>query len=638
MLVYLKSYLLFPTALFLVFLVYFRVAGDTTMRLADSFALWLRRRGLFTGNEITDEKLLNIIRIVLACILLYRLYAIGIFLHPLDATTEQLVYFMLLCVVSVALLIGFLTPLAALALLLFQLRLNSPLGTYTLGVDVTAMALLTMLLYPGGRRLSLDAWLMNKRIGAPVRYLYGFFVLTDRRDTQIALAKFISLLAYAMLCLYSVLLHIGNPSWMSGEAAIDLTASTYLSRHPELFQTLFSTSATAVVLTRISMQLMVAWYFLFLPGILIGGWARQAVLVWAVLFFIFSASVLQLSTLPYIEFCLLIVWFWDLYLNTGPTIHVLFDDRCNLCRRTIRVLRGADIFRRIDFLPLSQNTGLCKQLGVTPDDLYADIYAWKDSPGTLHKGYDFYLLVSRSLPVLMPVYPVLLFFRLIRIGPAIYAFIAKRRLALFGVCDIDRNPYIAGGDEPAPTRLQGPSARWQGIASKSFVATWGVFLAVFILFLPNSPLEKYRSLEPLRATLISAHILGLVPINVFNRHDLQMTEHYFTVTHRSSSDGREVLLPFTGARGERLSWHFSDRVYFGNSLKWRRLKNQQPILPPTERDQLFFSEIKRWGDAVLGLPEGQYRFDFYQTRPPAFNPDTGTYVFAGPNRIASHYF
>ncbi len=61
---------------------------------------------------------------------------------------------------------------------------------------------------------------------------------------------------------------------------------------------------------------------------------------------------------------------------------------------------------------------------------------------------------------------------------------------------------------------------------------------------------------------------GLVAPNVFNRADLSMGDRW-PVIERLDGPYRG-LVPLNGEAGERLSYHLSDLLYFGNSLRWRR--------------------------------------------------------------------
>jgi hypothetical protein len=61
---------------------------------------------------------------------------------------------------------------------------------------------------------------------------------------------------------------------------------------------------------------------------------------------------------------------------------------------------------------------------------------------------------------------------------------------------------------------------------------------------------------------------GLVAPNVFNQVDLTMGDRW-PVLYRLDGEHRGMV-PLNGPEGERLAYHRSDLLYFGNSLRWRR--------------------------------------------------------------------
>jgi hypothetical protein len=64
------------------------------------------------------------------------------------------------------------------------------------------------------------------------------------------------------------------------------------------------------------------------------------------------------------------------------------------------------------------------------------------------------------------------------------------------------------------------------------------------------------------------HHAGLISPNVFNRGDLSMGDRW-TIVERITNDGVERI-PLNGDDGQRLVYHCSDVLYYGNSLQWRR--------------------------------------------------------------------
>jgi hypothetical protein len=83
-------------------------------------------------------------------------------------------------------------------------------------------------------------------------------------------------------------------------------------------------------------------------------------------------------------------------------------------------------------------------------------------------------------------------------------------------------------------------------------------VAEFSLGLALGPWDKYPVL----------FYSGLVAPNVFNREDLSMGDRWPVIERLDGPD--RGLVPLNGPEGERLSYHRSDLLYFGNSLVWRR--------------------------------------------------------------------
>lgn len=583
---------------------------------------FLKQRGLFyPKNYLIDEKIVNLVRFLSGLIILYRIYQIYQFTVPLGFTLEQALHIAGYAILALSVTLGFLTPLSVLLLLIFQLQFNVPFETYSLGVDVTAMILAGLLIYPAGRMYSIDAWL-SKKVGI-IDTIYTWFTWQNR-GVQVAFAKLIPFLFYGYLCVYSVLVHLNDPSWLSGDASIYLLSSTYLSRWPHEFQWLFSQSDIAVLLARLTMYITIGWYFFLVPAVLFGGLARYIAEIWTILFLILSIFVLQLSTLPYHEVLLVFFWFWNLWLEKyqaqiEKTINVLFDDRCNLCDKTVYVLNALDLFETINFLPVSKNLHLSKTIGVAPEELYTNIYSWDKKDEKIYYGYDFYLHVSRRLVLLYPLFPVLAILKFIKIGPLAYSIVAKYRYRMFGVCE--RSSINLNNEN-----LSVPNQKNAGLFIKAFCITCIAFLVLALVHLPGmkNPIRN----PDLDARLLEAHhIIGLTPIDVFNKRDLELSYHHFT----ASKSGE--LMPYTTALGMRDSWHRSDKVYFGNSLRWRRAHLTLPVYPFTELDKRYFCQVASWSNYYYPDDKNIVVLDFYSTEAPQKNK--GVYIFHSPEKILS---
>lgn len=109
----------------------------------------------------------------------------------------------------------------------------------------------------------------------------------------------------------------------------------------------------------------------------------------------------------------------------------------------------------------------------------------------------------------------------------------------------------------------------------------------------------------------AAHIYGITPIDVFNKTDLAMAENWFVL---KSVDFREDV-PLFAEDGSRLRMHASDRIYFGNTLRFRRevigkdgchFEQYTPMLEYLSRIYL----------QMRAAPEGDHAFTYRQFHQP----------------------
>lgn len=572
-------------------------------RAMRQLAAFLLRRRLFRVPLHAAQRKLNVLRVAAGLILLHRTFYSALFVLPDDAPMAAKAICIGALVVATAFTIGFATPVAALLLLFFNIFVvDGTLRTYTLGSDVLAMLLLVFTVVPAGTAFSLDAWVIRRALpGAGI--LSAVYRFTGVPTTmRIVVASSMALFSYSLLCLYSVLMHLHEPLWLTGDAAIYLMSSTFISREPEIFNTLFAGSLFWSDIARLSMIGMVAWYVYFLPFILAGGWLRRFTVLWTIAFFLFSFLVLQVQWLPHYEFALLALWFWSgRFLTSARGLEILYDDRCNLCDRTIRTLRRLDIFRVLTFRPLSANGALVARLGLSEGAVLRDLYGFDRRRGQLFNGYRFYMELSSRVFLLSWLLPFAWIGQLTRLGPILYRIIADRRIRWFGVCMRSQDYNHIN------RRVPGFGLNPRHVARAWFAAffvIYGALAALFTLTLPYSPLPAPRLMRQM------AHVYSIGEIDVFNSRDLTMSTHWFTI-EILRHDGSVELAPITATDGTRLAWQKSDVVYFGNTLLWRRLKLgiEHPVCHMPEDDPYIRQQVawvaRRTGDAAA------YRVSYY---------------------------
>lgn len=539
-----------------------------------SFARFLQRRGAFVSNPVQESPKFAILRFAFGFFIVERAGWILYYLTDSDWTKFTVWSLSLMCpVVGICIAFGLFTQFCLAFLVIFQWGVGDRLlGTATLGNNIGTTLAILLMLSNSGARFSLDARIMNsKGFLKKIISLFYYENGVSSADT-LQIVKFMALFAYWCTCLYSLAMHLNEPAWMTGMAGPLLLTNNFMSRFSSEFSYLFSMGALPVVLARVSLWAMLPWYLLIVPFVVLGGWFRQYIIVWGVLFFCLSRFVLQLGWLAEFEFIFFAGLFWQKAFISGPkTLHVAYDDRCNLCDNTVRFVKFVDIFQRVELRPLSQNAGWLSEVGIDPNDASKDLYGVdisSDAPPA--KGYDFYILLSRYVLLLLPAYPFLLLGSVLG-GRGVYRFIADRRTRMFGVCQIPSKKvdYAAGYSV-----IRGDPSIGARDPIVPIFAHFSFFAIAFLIALPTPYLDSYKPAmiskvqeifsKPARSVIF----YGTTPINVFNETDLRMAENWFTISS-VNSDG-EVILPIINENGERLGGHRSDRLYFGNTVRIRR--------------------------------------------------------------------
>lgn len=117
---------------------------------------------------------------------------------------------------------------------------------------------------------------------------------------------------------------------------------------------------------------------------------------------------------------------------------VIYDGQCNFCRSQVKNLRRMDCFgNRLAFLSLHDERVAERYPDLDHDDLLEQMYVI-DQQGNRHGGADAVKYLSRRLPSLWPLAPLLHLPGSARLWRWMYRQVAKRRYQLAGrSCDDD---------------------------------------------------------------------------------------------------------------------------------------------------------------------------------------------------------
>lgn len=458
---------------------------------------------------------------------------------------------------SLFIMFGFATQFAIGFFMLFMWFVGeSYQETLTLGNDIAAMVALFFLLTEAGRTLSIDGYLVKKF--PLIRPVFGYGSQLPGNES-IAVAKFVMLFSFWLVCMYSFVMHLNEPGWLNGVTGPMLFVSNYMFRFHSLVEPLFLQSTLAVLAARLSIFFMLVWYVVLLGFVMLGGWWRIAAIIWGILFFLLSAVGLQLGgSLAYFEMVLWIICFWPHWgVDSTKKLLLFYDDTCNLCDRTVQFVRRVDFFDRVQLTPVSKNHELLATYGISVDTALGDLHGVIPGENNVAAGYDLYLLLARHVLVLWLALPLLWLGEILSVGPAIYQFVAARRKAMFGVCILPR-----------------PKKEWATAISAqqppTLLFTMVVWHAIFlgIVYFVTAPVlvvgHKGYNSHPLAQ---AAQVYGDTHIDVFNHDDLKLMDNWFTLTDVETN----TLIPILAQDGSRLALHRSDRVY-GNMLRFRRFE------------------------------------------------------------------
>ncbi|MEM7059142.1 MAG: DUF393 domain-containing protein [Pseudomonadota bacterium] len=507
--------------------------------------LSLARGGL--PGSIDEIPKFAVIRIILGLILLNRAYWIAYYAYPGDFETLTFVVALGVSVlVSVMLIVGFSVQWGLIVLCVFQWQVGeSYLSSSTLGNDIAAMLALLLFLTGAGRRISVDSRLLRRWPGLAAWMLY--FELDDQSIVQ---AKFLTLTAYWLVCIYSLVLHLAEPAWMEGFAGPQLLTNNFMSAWYAEFETLFVEYPVSIYLAIGSMWVMLPWYGGVLPFVLLGGYLRLFIIIWGLMFFAVSLFVLNLGWLAEFEFL-----FWaGLFLYRSGKVDLIYDDRCNLCDRTVNLVKRLDLLDTVRLKPITQNLEWAAGLGLDYDSVHRDLHGVDGRTGEVYKGYDLYILLTRSVILLAVLWPVMILGKALRIGPAIYRRIADNRIKVFGVCTLPT---------PKPSWSIGALSGLPRFPIGAVVVVHFMIFAVGYAIAIPAPHLGWPGIQ--NKLTRYAHIYGVTPINVFNKTDLRMTENWFTIETEQGD-----LLPIFNRDGSRGAYHRSDRLYFGGTVLFRR--------------------------------------------------------------------
>ena len=556
--------------------------------------------GPFTLNENSDfiEKNINLARI---------LVGLGIFHSYLDIlgysiflTPQNEIKAISVLALSFLFTIGLFTPIACGLLIYF---FTAPLVSY-LGTMVLIILLWGMFFIGVGRRWSVDAYLLKftptQRL---IRYLYIFSLPLGK--VSLSRIRFLVLFLFWCLCVRAMAFHFDDSYWLNGKTLQLLFTTPYLTDHYLYFQKFSQMFPLAYdLLCKAGLFIQSFWELLLFP-LMYFWWGRIFVMTQGIAFFLASIFILILGYLPYYEICMWIFLFnypHCLNLKQGS---LYYDDRCNLCKKTVNLLKFFDFYDCIEVTGLSQAPKEIKNV------FSKDIQIVYQERNNIYSAFNAYYRICKNIVPFCLLFPLFFAGKVTGLGERTYQWVALRRIRLFGVCE----PYFYTPEK----RLTFKAGKWS-------VEIFSAFLVVSLL---TALIAKESS------------VFGQRDISVMNKPDLTMGAPGIVLIETDAKGKFKRTVPFMDINGGRLGYLRNDLLYFSRSLTWQRSYLHQSQFSAFSKD--FLLSFQKLGQAVGALDvclrqsEGlrYYRADLYIKE---LKSNHSFNFWGDPNKVWSHSF
>ena len=239
---------------------------------------------------------------------------------------------------------------------------------------------------------------------------------------KLKITYLIILTAYALISFTAAIYHLNDPSWLNGTTTIELLTNSYLSKFHPFFRLIhLQYPLLFIYFSKFSMIGQTIFQILMIP-LLFNKYGIKFIELWGLRIFLVSLFLIQLGSLPHIE---LIIWFIIFYRKKERVI-ILYDDFCNLCKNSMKLLKLLNFNNAFQFLPLSKNLKYVEDFNLDKIEVKETIHGFFKN--NLFTGYKLYIKLCWVNPLMMILLPIMILGELTKIGPVIYNYISKRRL------------------------------------------------------------------------------------------------------------------------------------------------------------------------------------------------------------------
>ena len=547
-----------------------------------------------------EHKKLGILRLVLGVIILVRFSEISYSGLVLGLGWDHQLVSISFLLLVLGFTLGFCTQLISLVLFISVRFFDQFFKTGTLGTLTLQWTLIPFILVNSGYYYSLDWYFLKKNncIGRVLKWINSF--LGVKNVNEITATYFLAFFGYGLISLAAVQLHLGDDTWLAGMTVKSLMLNPYFNKYFEFFQYLDHEIPALLSSISIGTIIIQSFFQLFMIPLLFLKIGQKFVFYWGLVFFGVSLVFINLSYLPHIEIVLWAMVFLPVE-TPRKTVEVFYDDHCNLCKKSIGILKSLDIRDKIIYLPLSKNYERVRQLVCTKDKIKTDSMVGVVND-KVYTGYQLYTKICFINPLLYVLIPIFIIGECSKIGPLVYDFFSKYRHRIFGTCEFSFANEYHKKKRVVVTEI-----------SKYFTNLVYVSLCILsVLFILN-----IFYLHSRRLNNVIRSFGGEAP-NVFNSVDLEMGDIWMEI-YRVEKE-KLVQVPISGKNGRRLSYsgfdilnftnYNSDLIYYGMTVPFRRKIKRNSVADSMMEGNFGWEnlELRLRYDNGINRFEGEHRY------------------------------
>tara|TARA_B100001287_G_scaffold106033_1_gene89231 strand:+ start:10729 stop:12594 length:1866 start_codon:yes stop_codon:yes gene_type:complete len=461
-------------------------------------------------------------------------------------------------ILSVCFMIGFLTPIVNVILLIFWGRLDYFMGTYTLASTILLLLLsLYLFVNIAGLSISADNLIIKKRKSFSKLIISTYNIFGRPSIEKINTLYFLTFMTYGLISLGAALYHVHDQSWIEGSTLLQLFTSSHLCKFYYVFRDFHSYYPSLfLIISKLTIFGQTIFQILMIP-LIFNKYTYHFVNFWTLGFILSSLFFIQLSSLPHME---VIYWFIIFYKPKNKNkLKILYDDYCNLCKKTITTLKSINFNESIIFLPISKNQKTAQNFNLSLHDLNKEMYGIYNNK--ILKGYDVYLKTSILNPILFFFWPILYIGKVSSIGKFIYNYVSINRLKYFGTCKFSFDV----NNEKTISKIKEQKNNYFNL----FVKITFIGYLILVLFkFPYISDISYNILTDNGQESVYYKIkfwLKRTPLDppfVFNESDLTMS-HRWAVLYRKKKNKKNIV-PIVNLDGSRMNYNNFDWFYFQN--------------------------------------------------------------------------